>query len=98
MIDAISSLGAPPAQSAVSVTEAQKAPADFSGWLAQKLDAVNTQLAQADMQVRQLAVGDDTNIHQVMIALEKARLSLELVVQVRNKILEAYQNVMQMQV
>jgi flagellar hook-basal body complex protein FliE len=33
-----------------------------------------------------------------MISLEKARLSLELVVQVRNKVLEAYQNMMQMQI
>jgi flagellar hook-basal body complex protein FliE len=50
------------------------------------------------MQVRRLAVGTETNVHQVMLALEKARLSLELVVQVRNKLLEAYQSVMQMQV
>jgi flagellar hook-basal body complex protein FliE len=50
------------------------------------------------MQVRQLAVGENTNLHQVMISLEKAHLSLELVVQVRNKVLEAYQNMMQMQV
>ena len=45
-----------------------------------------------------LAVGENTNIHQVMISLEKARLSLELVVQVRNKVLDAYQNMMQMQI
>ena len=43
-------------------------------------------------------MGENTNIHQVMISLEKARMSMELVVQVRNKVLEAYQNVMQMQV
>jgi flagellar hook-basal body complex protein FliE len=50
------------------------------------------------MQVRQLAVGETTNIHQVMISLEKARMSLELVVQVRNKCLESYQSLMQMQI
>src|SRR5437016_5283959 len=67
---------------------------DFSNWMARKLDEVNTELSQADMQVRQLAVGSQTNVHEVMIALEKARLGLELVVQVRNKLLDAYQSIM----
>lgn len=71
---------------------------DFTNWMARKLDEVNTELSQADMQVRQLAVGSQTNVHEVMIALEKARLGLELVVQVRNKLLDAYQSVLQMQV
>lgn len=71
---------------------------DFTHWMARKLDEVNTELSQADMQVRQLAVGSQTNVHEVMIALEKARLSLELVVQVRNKLLDAYQSMLQMQV
>jgi flagellar hook-basal body complex protein FliE len=71
---------------------------DFTNWMARKLDEVNTELSQADMQVRQLAVGSQTNLHEVMIALEKARLGMELVVQVRNKLLDAYQSIMQMQV
>ena len=97
MIDPVSAIGAqlPP----VELTPATQPPtADFASWLAQQVDDVNTKVSQADMQVRQLAVGENTNIHQVMISLEKARLSLELVVQVRNKVLEAYQNMMQMQV
>jgi flagellar hook-basal body complex protein FliE len=72
--------------------------ADFSTWLTRELQDVNGQIANADLEVRRLAVGESTNIHQVMIALEKARTSLELVVQVRNKCLEAYQSLMQMQI
>ena len=98
MIDPISALGAPLAQTAGQAAAVRQPGADFSTWLAQQVDDVNTKLAQADVQVRQLAVGENTNIHQVMISLEKARLSLELVVQVRNKVLDAYQNMMQMQI
>jgi len=98
MIDPVTAVG-PQLPTTVEFTPATQPPsADFSSWLAQQIDDVNTKVSQADLQVRQLAVGENTNIHQVMISLEKAHLSLELVVQVRNKVLEAYQNMMQMQV
>jgi flagellar hook-basal body complex protein FliE len=71
---------------------------DFANWLTHELEGVNTDISKADMQVRQLAVGETTNVHQVLIALEKARMSLELVVQIRNKCLESYQSLMQMQI
>jgi flagellar hook-basal body complex protein FliE len=97
MIDPVTAITAQlPAVESVPAT--QPSTSDFAGWLAQQVEDVNTKVSQADLQVRQLAVGENTNIHQVMISLEKARLSLELVVQVRNKVLEAYQNMMQMQV
>ena len=98
MIDPISALGAPLEAAESAAPNIQAPSADFANWLASQVEDVNTKVAQADMQVRQLAVGENTNLHQVMISLEKARLSLELVVQVRNKVLEAYQNMMQMQV
>ena len=102
MIEPISglgaSLGAPLVEGPASVLETQKPTADFSNWLIQQANELDTKLSDADMQVRQLAVGDNSNIHQVMMALEKARLSLELVVQVRNKVLEGYQSLMQMQI
>jgi flagellar hook-basal body complex protein FliE len=100
MIDPVTALGAPLGSigSMESATAAQPPTADFATWLTQQVDDVNNKIAQADMQVRELAVGTNTNIHQVMISLEKAHLSLELVMQVRNKVLEAYQNMMQMQV
>jgi flagellar hook-basal body complex protein FliE len=98
MIDPVSSLGAALVEGPAPVMEAQKPAADFSNWLIQQVNDLDTKLSDADMQVRQLAVGDNTNLHEVMMSLEKARLSLELVVQVRNKVLEAYQGLMQMQV
>ncbi len=71
---------------------------DFGSWLNTQLDNVNDQLIQADQQVRKLATGETENLHQVMISLEKAKLSFELLLQVRNRVLESYQDIMRMQV
>jgi len=89
----------PPAQ-AVSFEPHSQRPAntDFSVWLDQQLQSVNQNLVQADNQVRALALGEVENIHQVMISLEKAKLSFELTMQIRNKLLDAYQDVMRMQI
>jgi flagellar hook-basal body complex protein FliE len=81
----------------------QAAPADaasgaFGPWLAQALGSVNDQLLRADNGLQRLATGDAESLHQVMISLEEARIGLQLVVQVRNRLLEAYQDVLRMQV
>ena len=72
--------------------------ADFGVWLTQQLEQLNSQILDGDTQVRKLAVGDTTNLHQVMLSLEKAKLSFELAVQIRNKVLEAYQDILRMQI
>jgi flagellar hook-basal body complex protein FliE len=43
-------------------------------------------------------VGETQNLHEVMIRLEEARHSFQLLVQVRNRLLEAYQEVMRMSI
>lgn len=70
----------------------------FGTWFAQELGEVNSKLVQAEQGVRQLASGEATNLHDVMIRLEEARLSFQLAVQFRARVLEAYQDVMRMQV
>jgi flagellar hook-basal body complex protein FliE len=69
----------------------------FGDWLTQQIDTLNQQLTAGDMEVRKLALGDGGNIHEVMMRLETAKLSFELAVQVRNKLLEAYQDILRMQ-
>ena len=81
-----------------ALAQAPQAGGDFSVWLTQALGKVNGQLVQADAGLQQLASGQTENLHQVMIALEEARLGLQLVVQVRNRLLEAYQDILRMQV
>ena len=73
-------------------------PQDFGTWLASAVGDVNQQLARADQSLQQLATGETQNLHQVMIALEEARIGVQLVVQVRNRLLEAYQEILRMQV
>lgn len=71
---------------------------DFTAWLGYQVNEVNSQIIKADDSVRRLALGETDNLHQVMISLEKAKLSFELMVQVRNKLLDAYQDIMRMTV
>lgn len=69
----------------------------FSDMVAQGLERVNGQLLTSQTDLQRLAVGDVQNLHQVMIRLEESRLSFQLMMQVRGRLLEAYQDVMRMQ-
>ena len=69
----------------------------FANWFDAQIDAVDDQIRAGDEALRSLALGETSNIHHVMMALEKARLSMSLVVEVRNKALEGYQEMMRMQ-
>lgn len=70
----------------------------FGALVSHGLNQVNQQLMIGQTDLQQLAVGNVENLHQVMIRLEESRLSFQLVMQVRNRLLEAYQDVMKMQV
>lgn len=70
---------------------------DFMSIFKQKLDEVNDEQLQADDITNQFIKGDGTDIHEVMLATEEAKMSLELAVQVRNKLVEAYQELNRMQ-
>ena len=59
---------------------------------------VNQSQAKADQMVESLALGEPVEVHQVMIALNEASNALNLTLQVRNKALEAYQDVMRLQI
>jgi flagellar hook-basal body complex protein FliE len=77
---------------------AQETAKGFGDWLQHEISSVNDQIVKADDGVRRLALGETDNLHQVMMNLEQAKLSFELMVQVRNKLLDAYQELMRMQV
>jgi flagellar hook-basal body complex protein FliE len=70
----------------------------FSQRLQAELATVDRKLVDAELGLQQLAAGKSDDLHHVMLSLEEARLSFQLLVQVRNKVLEAYQDVMRMQV
>jgi flagellar hook-basal body complex protein FliE len=59
---------------------------------------VNQLQVQSDKSIQNLASGKTDNIAEVMIAAEKADIALKVMVQVRNKMIDAYQDIMKMQV
>jgi flagellar hook-basal body complex protein FliE len=70
----------------------------FATALAQGLEGVNGALLRADAALAQAALDGSQPPHQVMLALEEARLSFHLALQVRNRLLEGYQELLRMQV
>ena len=70
----------------------------FAGMLKGFIEQTDALQKQSDDTALKFASGQIDNIHDVMIASEKASLSFDLTVQVRNKLLDAYQELMRMQV
>jgi flagellar hook-basal body complex protein FliE len=70
----------------------------FSDLLRKSVEKVNEHQVQADTAVKELLAGRNKNIHETMLSLERADSSLKLMMQVRNKVLEAYKEIMRMQV
>ena len=70
----------------------------FATLLQQSLDRVNGLQHDADAAARAFALGQAPSVHDTMIAVEKADLSLRLTTKIRNKVVEAYQDIMRMQV
>jgi flagellar hook-basal body complex protein FliE len=70
----------------------------FVGILKSAVNEVNQLQQEAEQGIQQLATGSGKDIHQTMIAIEKAEISFQLMMQVRNKIIAAYEEIMRMQV
>jgi len=70
----------------------------FSDILNKSLNEVNQLLLNSDEWNEKLALGQVENVHQVTIATYKAELALQFTMQVRNKIIDAYNEIMRMTV
>jgi flagellar hook-basal body complex protein FliE len=69
--------------------------ADVIGKLVQQVDTAQT---KSDQMVQSLALGDPVDIHQVMLSVNEANTSMQLLLQLRSKVLDAYQEIMRTQV
>jgi flagellar hook-basal body complex protein FliE len=67
--------------------------APFKNVLLEALDQVNSMQQQADAAVEQLVTGGDVNPAEVLTTLQKADMSFKLMLQIRNKLVQAYQEV-----
>ncbi|MBC8063050.1 MAG: flagellar hook-basal body complex protein FliE [Clostridiaceae bacterium] len=83
-----------------SITDGNKSSntVSFSDYLNQAFNDVNQLQIDSEQISVDFAAGKTDNIHQVTIAAEKAEVALQLTVQVRNKIMEAYTEIMRMQI
>ena len=70
----------------------------FGQTIKEAFSGVNELQTNADEVATRFAQGDAVEMHQAMIAMQKASTALQFTIQVRNKIIEAYQEIMRMQV
>lgn len=95
-----SSLAVPPmpAPLAPAGTGAVDAASPFGQLVTQGLDKLNGDLVASQVDMQRLAAGDSPDLHRIMVHLEETQLSLQLMMQVRSRLLDAYQDVMKMSV
>ena len=70
----------------------------FGETLQRAITDVNALQSEAGKAVDKMVVGEAVDLHEVMIAVEKAKTSFDLLMEIRNKTIEAYREIMRMQV
>lgn len=73
-------------------------PASFSSVLANAVQEVDSTMKAADAAKTKLLTGETGNVHQAMIAVQESSVAFSLMVEVRNKLVDSYQELMRMQV
>lgn len=76
----------------------RQAVSSFGSVLGNLMTETQAQQVQADQAIQQLHTGTGEHLHEAMISMEKADISMRYMIQVRNKAIEAYQEIMRMQV
>ena len=86
------------AQNRTEITPVNQENGDFSDILKNSIDKVNTEQKAAHGLAQSFEAGEHTNIEEVMLSLQKASLSFQEMVQVRNRLVAAYNEIMSMTV
>lgn len=94
-VKGVSSL--PPERFSPEKSAAHDPISDFKKILSQSMEEVNGLLTEANQSAQEMVAGR-MDIHQAMIAIEQANTSLRLMVQVRNKMMAAYDEIMRLQI
>jgi flagellar hook-basal body complex protein FliE len=93
LINPIASIGAESAQNSAEIS-----PSNFKDLLKKALGDLNASQIGGNDAIKNLATGGEDNLHDVIIAMEKASMTLQYAIQIRNKVLEGYQSIIQMQI
>ena len=70
----------------------------FGDTISNFLDAVNTAQLDAKDSVSEIVTGESENLHEAMAKVEEAKISFELMLEIRNKLLQSFQEIQRMQV
>jgi flagellar hook-basal body complex protein FliE len=89
--------GAGKANQAQPTEDAGSTAASFANVLKDKLSSLSSQQADAGKASQDMATGRADDVAQTMLRIEQANVSLQMATQVRNKVIEAYQEVLRMQ-
>ncbi|MBU3126649.1 flagellar hook-basal body complex protein FliE [Clostridium tagluense] len=81
-----------------NTVEGENKSTDFLDTLKEKLNEVNDKQIESDNLTQKFIKGEEEDVHKVMLSTEEAKLSLELAVQIRNKLVDAYQEFNRMQI
>lgn len=81
-----------------SISAAKDPTSDFAKMLLGKFDEVNSMQTEADDKVHQMLTGGAVNQAEVLTAVQKADLAFRMMLQVRNKLIEAYREIQQIQI
>jgi len=76
----------------------EKSGTSFGEILKDAISTVNELQKQSNQEIQKLMTGESQDLHTTLIAVQKADLSFQMMMQVRNKIIQAYQEIMRMQV
>jgi len=87
-----------PVDTSLSLGSSDSGPTTWGHMVQQMVMNVNDQQSTAAAKVNDVLAGGPTPVHEAMVATETASLSFEFLAQVRNKVVDAYQQIMQMQV
>lgn len=79
-------------------TTAADAQKNFASFLKESINNVNQAQNQSDVLTNKLARGENVDLSQVMIASQKASITMQATLEIRNKAVEAYQEIMRMSV
>ena len=97
-IDAWRSIGSVDPRLVYQDHQQPEAKSNFAQTLQSALNEINSLQAQRDEMVENMISGQVSEVHDVMTAAEAAQLAFELLLDTRNRLLEAYQEIMRMQI
>lgn len=78
--------------------QAEKPSGSFTDMLSKAVNSVDQTIKASDQKVEDFVAGKTQNVHDVMISMQRAQLSFQLMVEVRNKAIETYREISLMQI